>query len=964
MRLSANASTMPRLHLLATLALVVFVVLEAAGFLSWQHAEAQRSSFERIEQVILRQQKERLNLELRSAVDYLDFARLRTEDTLRASAAAQVDMALQMVETIYRREIARRPESEVRKLIIETLRPARFFDGRGYFFIDDTQGRFVLLPTQPAYEGRDGIDNADDSGQPIMRGLLDAAHRPAGYSYFRYRWYLPDNPKIMGDKVAYVRPFEPLGWIIGTGDYLHEWENLQKQEALRRLRALRFGAGGAITVLDRDGRVLIGPGPSTHEGLSWNDLPPLEREAMQKVRLTTSVEPTFIEYDWPRDTPSDTTRTASARKTALVSHYEPWGWTLAVSMYSDEYQSPLKDEIAAHERATAEHNRQTILVLLGALALGIAGSVAYAAWSRRLFTRYHRERQEAQSELRIAAIAFESQEGIFVTDPKGVILRVNRAFSQITGFAAQEAIGKTPAILKSGRHDAKFYTAMRDTIAQSGQWSGEIWNRRKDGSLYPEWLTITAVKSEAGDVTHFVSTLTDITQRKAAEQEIHHLAYYDPLTQLPNRRLLLDRLQQALATRRRTGRLGALMMIDLDHFKWVNDTLGHEKGDLLLQEAARALTDVVQAGDTLARLGGDEFVLMLEGLNIQPKEAAAQSEAMAEKVRNALAGNFSLDGDEILCACSIGVVLFTDAQASADDLMKHADLALYRAKDAGRNTVCFYDPEMHAAAVQRVALERELRAALQEDQLELHYQPQVNHADAVVGVEALVRWKHPVRGMVSPGEFIPLAEDSGLILPLGEWVLHTACEQLARWAHEPERQHLTISVNVSGRQLHLPDFVDRVLATLWRTRAPARMLKLELTESLLLEDPEDAIQKMQALQTHGVGFALDDFGTGYSSLAYLRQLPLSQLKIDQSFVHDVATDARSVAIVRTIVTLAQSLGMDVIAEGVETPAQRERLAELGCGACQGYLFGRPSPRFDWDVPAADDAASAPESASG
>lgn len=942
MPLSANENTLPRLHLIGTLGLLLIVTLAMAGFYSWKNEQEQHNSFERIEQVLTRQQKERLTGEMRSAVDYLDFTRSRTEGVLRRSLVEQVDLAMQIAQAIHERESPHRTPAQVQKLIVEALRPVRFFDGRGYIFIDSMQGRFVLLPTAPQYEGRAGIDNQDDTGAYVMRGLINAAYVPQGQGFFRYRWYRPDAPQTMTDKLAYVRHFAPYDWLIGTGDYLYEWENRQQQEAKQRLRALHFGDTGSVGVIDRDGRSILSPSNAALEGLLPAQMPALEQRALEKFRATAQAGGGFVEYEWPR--PGARANEPPGRKTALISTYAPWGWLLVTTMFNDELHSTLRAETQAHEQGSTQKRVELALMLAGALALGLAGSFGFSRWSRRLFSGYHCELQTAQEKLRIAAIAFESQEGIFVTDARGKILNVNRSFTAITGYSADEAIGQTPSLMRSGHHGPEFYAAMRSAIASAGGWSGEIWNRRKDGSIFPEWLTITAVKTEVGEVTHYVSTLTDITQRKAAEEEIRHLAFYDPLTRLPNRRLLLDRLQQALLTSQRTQHHGALMFIDLDNFKLVNDSLGHDQGDLLLQEMGRRLVTTVRESDTVARLGGDEFMVVLEDLSMQAPKAARQAEEVAEKILQALAAPVTLAKQEVKTSCSVGVVLFANEEAvRPEDLMKHADLAMYQAKESGRNAVRFFDPEMHDAVVKRLALERDLRTGLQEGQLRLYYQAQVGGHGKIVGAEGLVRWLHPLRGMIPPAEFIPLAEDSGLILPLGQWVLHTACEQLACWAQEPGRAQLTLAVNVSSRQLRQKNFVDQVLQTLVQTGAPPHRLKLELTESLLLDNPGDAITKMSALKAHGVGFSLDDFGTGYSSLAYLRQLPLSQIKIDQSFVHDLCTDPRAMAIVRTIVTLADSLGLNVIAEGVETQEQREHLVRNGCHTCQGYLYGRPVP---------------------
>ena len=556
------------------------------------------------------------------------------------------------------------------------------------------------------------------------------------------------------------------------------------------------------------------------------------------------------------------------------------------------------------------------------------------------------ERKQTEAELRIAATTFEAQEGMTITNASGVILKVNRAFTDITGYRAEEVVGKSPRLLASGRHDKAFYAAMWAAIGRSGSWQGEIWNRRKSGDVYPEWLTITAVKADDGTTTHYVGTFADITLRKAAEDEIKHLAFYDPLTRLPNRRLLLDRLHQALATSARSTHGGALLFIDLDNFKTLNDTLGHDKGDILLQQVAQRLATCVREGDTVARLGGDEFVVMLEDLSDNPLEAATQTETVGEKILATLNQTYRLAGHEHHSTPSIGVTLFSAHQSSVEELLKRADLAMYQAKAAGRNALRFFDPEMQAVVSARASLEADLRQGMAKGQFLLYYQAQVVGEGRLTGAEALLRWQHPSRGLVSPAEFIPLAEESGLILPLGHWVLETACAQLVAWADQPETARLKLAVNVSARQFRHPDFVDQVLAILDSSGADPQRLKLELTESLLLDDIEDIIDKMTTLKAQGVGFSLDDFGTGYSSLSYLKRLPLDQLKIDQSFVRDVFTDINDAAIAQAIIALSQTMGLSVIAEGVETEEQRDFLSRLGCQAYQGYLFGRPGPVED------------------
>lgn len=552
------------------------------------------------------------------------------------------------------------------------------------------------------------------------------------------------------------------------------------------------------------------------------------------------------------------------------------------------------------------------------------------------------DRKKAEFELFLAAKVFESPNPMLITDSNSVIIRCNRSFTASTGYSESDVVGQTPGMLHSGRHNEEFYREMWEVISRTGEWQGEVWDRRKNGEIYPKWLMISAIKDDDGGVTNYLGTHFDITERKKAEQKIEELAFFDQLTGLPNRTLLLDRLKQAMIVSARNANHCALLLIDLDNFKTLNDTLGHDCGDLLLKQVADRLRDCVRADDTVARFGGDEFVVVLTGLSSIESEAGVQTEVVGEKIIAMLNQAYLLKDVLHRSTPSIGATLFMNHKSTIDDLLKQADLAMYRAKGAGRNTLRFFDPEMESVVMQRAALEAELREAISKQQLLLHFQAQVEGGH-VLGAEVLVRWQHPQKGLVSPAEFIPLAEETGLILPLGGWVLEVACAQLAIWAKRPEMEHLTISVNVSSRQFMAVDFVDQVFAILEATKAKPQRLKLELTESLLVSNVEEIIQKMFTLKAKGVAFSLDDFGTGYSSLTYLKRLPLDQLKIDQSFVRDILSNPHDASIAKTIISLAQNLRMSVIAEGVETIEQRDFLMTLGCYAYQGYLFGRPMP---------------------
>ncbi|MEH6642901.1 EAL domain-containing protein [Vreelandella glaciei] len=601
--------------------------------------------------------------------------------------------------------------------------------------------------------------------------------------------------------------------------------------------------------------------------------------------------------------------------------------------------------IDLHELLAAWRQRALILSLvMGMLALlGAWGARHYLsrlALAQQLRQRIE-EREQARAEAQIAAAAFQTHLGILITDARGRILKANDTFTRISGYSEAEVMGKNPRMFSSGLHNAAFYRRLWEQVLKTGKWEGEIWNQRKNGELFPEWLTISAVYSTDGALTNYVATMSDISERKAAEQEIHQLAFYDPLTGLANRRLFMDRMGAALKELQRHQRCGALLFIDIDNFKQINDTLGHYTGDQLLQGLARRMSQMLRDTDTLARLGGDEFAVLIEGVDSNHGQTSQLAERIANKLLAVLAEPVVLAEESVTITGSIGITIMASSEHNVDDYLQQVDMALFQAKSTGRHTVCFFDPAMQAALLAHVKLEADLRHALANQQWQLYYQPQVNHQGTITGVEVLLRWLHPERGLVSPGEFIPLLESTELINEVGEWVLEDACYQLARWAQHPRLSQLTISVNISPMQFRDKDFLQRVDGVFARTQAPLHRLKLEVTESLFVEARDDARDKMLSLKAKGVRFSLDDFGTGYSSLAYLAQLPLDQLKIDQSFVQQVLESQANAAIVESTIALAESLNLEVIAEGVETEAQQAWLLAHDCRAYQGYLFGHP-----------------------
>lgn len=602
----------------------------------------------------------------------------------------------------------------------------------------------------------------------------------------------------------------------------------------------------------------------------------------------------------------------------------------------------------AYNQALQKARRYRVLLFVVALGLGIYLVMAVAR-RRRLAAQLadaNRELHErlealhqAQAELkRYATVFTNAREGMVITDASAQIIAVNPAFTEITGYPLEQIAGATPAVLSSGRQDEHYYQKMWSALKERGQWQGEIWNRRRSGDIYPEWLSIAAVRDSEGETTHYIGIFSDVTERKEAEARIHHLAHHDALTGLPNRLLLQDRLGQAIREARRKGSQVGILFMDLDRFKWINDTLGHDAGDHLLRTITRRCLDVLRESDTLARLGGDEFVAILPGL-----QQAQDAGLVARKLLAAITQPCMLGNYELSVTCSIGIAVFPGDGTTDSLLLRNADAAMYRAKSEGRNGFQFYSTDMNTARLGELLLEHQLRGALERQELCLFYQPKVDARDGTLrSCEALLRWRHAEEGLLTPDRFLPAAEESGLIVPIGEWVIREACRQVRSWL-DAGRQPVRVAVNLSGQQFAHQNIVQLVRDALQEYRLPPQLLELELTETILMRDIERTLVILGELCSLGVSLAIDDFGTGYSSLAYLRQFQVHTLKIDRSFVNDIQEGANDAKIASAVIGLAHSLGLRVVAEGVETPLQQAFLANHACDYLQGYLFGKPEP---------------------
>ncbi|MBC8983897.1 hypothetical protein PS907_01174 [Pseudomonas fluorescens] len=564
------------------------------------------------------------------------------------------------------------------------------------------------------------------------------------------------------------------------------------------------------------------------------------------------------------------------------------------------------------------------------------------------FARAHQLQQpleENRERLRQAAAVFDcTREGVLVTDARGLIVHVNRAFMEITGYRREDVMGQQPSLFKSGRHSSSFYQQMFQSLERTGEWSGEIWNRRKSGEIYPQWQTIRVIHDDHGKVSHYVAVFSDISAIKDSEHELAHLAHHDPLTDLPNRLLFTDRAEQALASAQIHKRGCALLLLDLDHFKIINDSLGHNVGDQLLKLVGERLQALFGPGVTLARLGGDEFAVLAESC-----PQVAQAAGLAQRMLDAMKQPFIFDGHQLFISASIGISLFPNDALSAEQLLRNADSALFKAKSAGRESYALYTEELTAHAQNRVEIASELRRALEQQELCVYYQPVHDlNGSRLIGVEALVRWQHPERGLVPPGEFIPIAERTGLIADIDAWVMDQACRQMCDWLGQGAPLGF-IAINVSSRLFARRELYEQVAQVLHQTGLDPAFLELEVTESAVMDDPEVALEQLHRLRELGLRLAIDDFGTGYSSLLRLKRLPVQKLKIDQGFVAGLPWDEDDAAIVRVVIALAKSMGMQVHAEGIEQVEQARFLLDQQCDMGQGYWFGRPVPagEIDW-----------------
>ncbi|CAO3443065.1 bifunctional diguanylate cyclase/phosphodiesterase [Azospirillum largimobile] len=831
-------------------------------------------------------------------------------------------------------------EAQLQRESLERLRAFRFGE-TGYIGVLRQDGQVLLSPTAPASEGMNARDLPWKTERDLVTRLLEQGRQGGGE--VRYDWIHPVTARPT-PKMAYVSAPTVWGWILVAGFYI---DDVGKEMEARRAEISR---GVNLRVWTTVG--VLGVALAASVGVSWlvtgwirrivgsYQLRVRHSDSMLRERARQLYLANFFV-----DHVSEIVVLADANLN--IAYINPFGCKALGGTLEDLVmgQADLLKRFAAEGEDAASHyetvyhtpDGRTLELEVTASRISYEGEVYYSAIARDIS-----ERKRAEWQLRLSAKVFDNAaEGMFVATENQKIVAANDAFARITGYDREEVLGRGPEFLRSDRNPPGFYEDLWAQLRDNGHWAGEIWSTRKNGEVFPEWLSIKVVRNEDGAVANYIAAFTDITETRAQEERIRHLAQFDFLTDLPNRFLLRDRLDRAMLAAGRHGTKVGLLFVDLDRFKTINDSLGHQVGDGLLREVAERLLGTVRASDTVSRQGGDEFIILISDMD-SPDAAGI----VARKVLHALSEPYLIDGHELQVTPSIGIAVYPDDGTGIDALLKSADMAMYAAKEAGRATYQFFTPELNRRASDRMWTENNLRRALANNELELHFQPQFSlDGRRLIGAEALVRWRQPDGTLIMPGQFIPVAEDTGLILPLGDWVLGEACRRTAELLRH---QNLLIAINLSAVQVRRPGLAERVAGWLSAYGIPPSALELEVTESVLMDDSDVVSETFSQLREMGVPLAIDDFGTGYSSLAYLKRFRVDKLKIDRSFVSGLrAGNPDSGAIAEAIIGMARSLRMQTLAEGVETEEQYHCLATMGCDQCQGYLLGRPMPYDDF-----------------
>jgi diguanylate cyclase (GGDEF)-like protein/PAS domain S-box-containing protein len=935
--LKARTDRLSFLLVWGVLLLIVLSLISTYSYVFITKQLAFESYLTNFEIQLIDERKNYVQTETGNAALKIESSYVSASKQLRSVLKSEVKNAIAIIkqlQTHYEKEFT---EQELVSLIKETLRPIRFADGNGYIFIDDFAGNSVLLPPSPQYEGRSFFEDESSNAADVMLKIIEAANSKDGSGFVEYQWYKPGKPQRTYQKISYVEVFKPLNIIIGSGDYLQRARDQIIERSLAEIDKIRFGEHGYVAVIKNDGTLLKSVSARQLEGLHYTDMPPENSAAIKKIIESAQQGESFINYKWFVPGQSNL-----QNKTSFIQELPFIGWILVSGVYEQSINVAIAKKRA---ELSVEFRRELIqLAVMFLIFAGIFIAIAYCftRWLTHRFKAYHQLLDSRRKKLKSSIeklklserIVMSASEGIMVTDTDNRISLVNDAFTQITGYSREEVIGETPAKLSSGLHDSAFYKSIWDSMAKYGIWEGEIWNRGKDGHTYPQWIKIFEYKNIHGEPLNYIATFSDLSEQKEVQAQASYLADYDPLTDLPNKRVMIERINQVIAhTQRYEGEQTCLISIDLDHFKRINDALGHESGDKVLIDISKRLKQSIREEDMVGRVSGDEFLIVLE----PAKDIITVATQLAFRLLEAITQRLKESGTGVNISASMGIAIAPEDGKSSSDLLKNANLALNHAKKLGRNNFQFFTQSMNESATKRILIENLISTAVSHQEMKLKYQPQYRTVDQkLCSVEALIRWEKADGTIMLPCEFIPIAEQTGQIIELGEWILNEACCQAAKWLYNGI--DLPVSVNISPVQILSDRFYDQVVSCLEKNNLDPRMLLLEITETALMTNEEVTIQKINELKELGLKISLDDFGTGYSSLSLLKKVPVSELKIDRSFVDGLPFDKDDESICASIISVAKNMGLEVVAEGVETQDQLRVLAELECFKTQGYYF--------------------------
>ena len=921
------------------------LLLALFGFYTFNFYE-QHESYQRhlknIRSDIEQEKKQQLENQINSLAFELDSTFNSIKNQLKKSTKSEVKRALESISSIHNAYKDQLTKKEIINIIRESLRPVRFYNGRGYYFIIDFESRSLLRPLKPDFEGTK-YSELEDKTQPvysIVSDMMEIMKTPEQRGYIEYDWVSPLNQKTNHPKITYIEAYPELDLFVGTGEYVHSFQNQLEQEFLNKINQVSNTSGFYIGVIDHNGLLIKGLDDTQYDGMHYNEMPSSQAKFLKDVIRAIDEDKQYISHSWT------TAENKIEHRKSFIKLLPNTDWILVSGYYNkDNTQQIQKEKENLDEQLNTSLKNLNYFYILFSLSSALI-IFMFTRWLSKNLKEYNDALIDRQTKLQertnnlelFERIIQNVSDGIVVTNRDNKIIFTNKAFSSITGYSKEESIGKDPSFASSGRHSREFYADMWEKIKNDNFWQGEVFNRKKDGSIFPEWLRVTTSKNSQNQILNYIGSFHDISEIKQNKEMLSYLTSYDTLTGLPNQKTAKEAIKSVLSKSEYQHFDFSLLFINFDQFKWVNDSLGHDIGDKTIIKMVARLESCLSDKDYIARISGDEFLIILQ----PDKNITLQTTRLAERILDSVSRPFELDNHEIMITASIGIALGPTDGNSINDLMKHGNIALHHSKDKGGNSYEFFTAEMNEIIADRLRLEAQLKLAIRNREFKLFYQPQYGaRSGRMISVEALIRWPQSDGTMIPPDIFITLAEDTGHIIELGKWIIRKACAQARTWLDQ--QINLPISINISPVQLRDEFFVEYLKESLDKNDLPSHSIVVELTETALIGLEDNIFDKLYKLKKMGISISLDDFGTGYSSLSLLKKTPVSEIKIDKSFIDGLPETLDDLSITKSIISVAQSMNLEVVAEGVETEAQLKLLTDLECGKLQGYYFSPAVP---------------------